>query len=1097
MRNFLSSLALASIGTGLDAPCTAQSETVSVAGTWRVALDPQDRGPAVLADAGLPAGQRGTVWLPGSLTAQGYGDEPAMDSPWTGDQRHPLWARQLYGPYETGGDFRWPYWLTPDRVYVGAAWYEREVQIPAAWADLDVSLFLERAHWVTEAWIGDTALGMQDSLVTPHTYSLDGVAPGTHTLRLRVDNRMHVDVGRNAHSVSDHTQGNYNGIIGRMELRAEPGARIAHVRIDGDVGARNAAVRVATRNTTGSPVAGTLRVAVSLAGAAVAERSLDVTVPAADAVVAALTLELGPDAPLWDEFDPHVYDLVVALDSPRGTSTQHATFGLRRIEADGTRLLINGRPVFLRGTLDCLIYPRTGYPPMDESSWERVFARIEEFGLNHVRFHSWCPPEAAFRVADRMGIYLQPEGPFWVNQGSALGLGHGIDDYVYAENDRILDHYGNHPSFVLMAYGNEPSGPDRDGRRGRGERFLAPWLEHVRGRDGRRLYTSGAGWPVLPENDFHNIPDPRMQQWGEGLRSIINGRPPQTSADHRAVVERFGDRPIVAHEIGQWCAYPDFGEIGKYHGPLRPRNFEIFQDILHAHGMGHLEGDFLMASGALQLLCCKAEIEMALRTPRLGGFQLLDLHDFPGQGTALVGVLDPFWDPKPYVTAEAFRAFCGPVVPLARLDRRVFRSGQTLQAAIEVSQFGAVDAPGSTVAWTLVDDGGLALAGGEFVADLPAGALTGVGEVRVPIATDTAMRATLHVRVDALGAANSWEVWCYPAEVASDAPAGVHVTRELDDAAETRLAGGGTVLLLAEPGRVEGGVAMGFSAPFWNYAWTDAQPPHTLGILVDPAHPLFHEFPTDFHSDWQWWELVHAGGAMVIDDLPRGLTPLVQPIDTWFRARRLAAVFEARVGDGRLLVCSLDITRDLEGRVAARQFRHSLMLYLASDAFDPAVPVDLDAVRALFRGPTLAERLGIRATASSAGGGYEPEKAVDGDPSTIWHTDFSGNVMQPHPHHLTLSLAEPVALSGVGYTARQDASNGQIGRYAVHVSGDGETWGEPLATGVFTGEIGEQVVRFDAPVRTRHLRLVALDSRNGAPHSAVAELRLIVAEGDR
>lgn len=1077
---------------GHRAMAESTDSTVTLAGTWRVALDPEDAGPSVLDREINDPAMCGDVWLPGSIQDQGYGNLPTANSPWIGNQRYPEWAANLYEPYRSDNNFKMPYWLTPNRVYVGQAWYERQINIPVAWRGKDIELYLERTHWVTEAWLGDQRLGERASLTTPHIYPIQNVEPGTYTLRLRVDNRMHIDVGPNAHSVSDHTQGNWNGVIGRIELRAMPRVRVEHVRVDGDVENRTAAVSMIIRNTTDENCDANVTVRIRYEGDLVVERTV-----AMDRLVAehdtdqAVTLHLGEDAKLWDEFEPNLYEVEVQLTSPLGSHIYQTTFGLREIAVDGTRLNLNGRPIFLRGTLDCLIYPLTGYPPMDEAHWEYVFKQVKEYGLNHVRFHSWCPPRAAFDVADRMGVYLQAEGPFWANQGSQLGLGNPIDDYVYAENDRILETYGNHPSFVLMAYGNEPSGPKKDGSQGQGQMFLGPWLDHVRAKDDRRLYTSGAGWPVMPENQFHNISNPRIQQWGQALNSIINGQAPQTTADHSAVIQRFSDTPIVAHEIGQWCAYPNFAEMRKYTGLLRARNFEIFQNVLHENGMGHLEHDFLMASGALQVLCYKAEIEMALRTRDFAGFQLLDLHDFPGQGTALVGVLDPFWDAKPYVNADTFSAFCGPTVPLARMDRRTYLSGQVLSAEIDISHFGRSDASSAMVAWSLIDDSDEIIADGILTVDLPTGKLTRAGSIEVPIQTDTALRATLHVRIPVLNAHNSWEIWCYPSEVDIDPPDGVHVTRMLDDAAQAMLAEGGTVLLLANPGRVRGGVVMGFSSPFWNYAWTDSQPPHTLGVLVDPEHPLFEMFPTDIHTDWQWWDLVHAGGAMVVDNLPYELGQIVQPIDTWFRARRLSSLFEAKVGGGKLVVCTLDLTNDLDNRIAARQFRHALMQYLGSDVFDPQTGVSIDAINRLFREPTLAERMGVTATATSAHGGYEPSKAIDGDPSTFWHTDFSGNVMQPHPHHLTLEFAAMTNLTGFGYTARSDSANGQIGRYTIQVSDDGVTWGEPIAVGRFDDRSTEQVIEFDRPTTTRYLRLVAVDSINGQPYSAVAELRPI------
>ena len=348
---------------------------------------------------------------------------------------------------------------------------------------------------------------------------------------------------------------------------------------------------------------------------------------------------LGNQSELWDEFNPSLYCLTAAL-AGAGDSCS-ATFGLREISTQGNQLLLNGHKLFIRGTLECCIFPLTGHPPTDVDSWKRVIRIAKAHGLNLIRFHSYCPPEAAFIAADELGFYYQVE-TCWANQSTTLGDGKPVDQWVYDETARILKAYGNHPSFLLMPYGNEPGGSKANA-------YLARYVEHFKALDPRRLWTSGAGWPQLPENQFHLTPDPRIQSWGGGLKSRINARPPETRTDYR---EYIGQRavPVISHEIGQWCVYPNFDEIPKYKGYLKPRNFEIFRDTLRAHGMARPGPRLPLASGKLQTLCYKEDIESALRTPGMGGFELLDLHDFPGQGTALVGVLDPFWDGKGYVT---------------------------------------------------------------------------------------------------------------------------------------------------------------------------------------------------------------------------------------------------------------------------------------------------------------------------------------------------------------------------------------------------------------------------------------------------------------
>jgi len=369
--------------------------------------------------------------------------------------------------------------------------------------------------------------------------------------------------------------------------------------------------------------------------------------------------------------------------------------------------------------------------------------------------------------------------------------------------------------------------------------------------------------------------------------------------------------------------------------------------------MADQAADFLHASGKLQTILYKEDIESALRTPGMGGFQLLDLHDFPGQGTALVGVLDPFWDPKGYVTADAFRRFSGATVPLARLDRRVFTTKETLEADLEVAHFGAAPLAGARPFWRLVGDDGRTVARGALAArDVPVDNGVALGRVSLGLAKLAAPgKYRLVVGIEGTSFENDWDVWVYPPRVDTSVPAGVSMVRELDEVAATRLRDGGRVVLLVPPGRVRGDalgqVKLGFSSIFWNTAWTSRQAPHTLGVLLDPKHPALAAFPTEGHSNWQWWHLVSRAGAMILDGLPRELRPTVQVIDDWFTNRRLGLVFEARVGKGRLLVTSIDLQTGVEESPLARQMRHSLLRYAASDRFAPEVEVTADAIRAL------------------------------------------------------------------------------------------------------------------------------------------------------
>jgi hypothetical protein len=690
-----------------------------------------------------------------------------------------------------------------------------------------------------------------------------------------------------------------------------------------------------------------------------------------------------------------------------------------------------------------------------------------------------------------LGFYLQVECASWANTTTALGKGLPIDRWLYEETDRILQAYGNHPSFLLMPYGNEPAGDDR--------RYLGEWVEHYKRLDPRRLFTSAAGWPQIPQNQFHVSPDPRIQGWGAGLTSRINARPPETQTDYRAYIQA-RSVPVISHEIGQWCVYPNFDEMPKYTGYLKPRNFEIFRETLAAHHMSDQARDFLLASGKLQTLCYKEDIESALRTPGMGGFQLLDLHDFPGQGTALVGVLDPFWEPKGYVTAEEFRRFAGSTVPLARLSKRVWTTDETLQADIEVAHFGRAPLPRCVTDWQLVSAAGKVLAEGKLPArDIPVDNGVKLGTIQIPLAKLPApAKCRLVVGLARTAFENDWDLWVYPPQVATD-PRGVQIADELSPAVLEKLRGGGRVLLLIPPQRVRGDrlgkIALGFSSIFWNTAWTNRQAPHTLGILCDPQHPALAAFPTETHSNWQWWYLVSQAQPLILDGFAPELRPVVQVIDDWFTNRRLGLVVEAKVGGGKLLLCSIDLRRNQAQNPVARQLLSSLLDYMSTDRFLPRVEVTTQQLQQLFAEPSLMQRLGAKVrTASSAEPGYEPENAIDGDPQTLWHTAWSPQPLPP-PHEIQIELAKPVLLRGLAILSRQDRNrNGRIKAYACYASRDGKDWGEPAAKGELAETNQRQVIAFGGPVEARFIRLVALSNVTGGPWASAAELEVIPAE---
>lgn len=917
---------------------TAQEYSYPLSGRWKFQIDREDKG---VKEQWFRRNLEDHINLPGSMPEKLKGDDVTARTRWTGSLYDSSYYFNPYmEKYRIDGNVKLPFFLTPDKHYVGVAWYQKEVTIPSGWKGERIVLFLERPHIETTLWVNRQEIGMQNSLCVPHVYDLtSAVTPGKKCLiTVRVDNRIkEINVGPDSHSITDQTQGNWNGIVGRIELQATPKTHWEDIQVYPDLAGRKALVRMNIQSAVSAKGEVTLS-AESFNTAAshrVAPVSRTFRLQQGDNRIE-MELPMGTDFLTWDEFNPALYRLTATLNSGRQTATRQLQFGMREFKIEGKWFYVNGRKTMLRGTVENCDFPLTGYAPMDVASWERVFRICRNYGLNHMRFHSFCPPEAAFIAADFVGFYLQPEGPSWPNHGPRLGNGQPIDKYLMDETVALTKEYGNYASYCMLACGNEPSGN------------WVPWVskfvDYWKAADPRRVYTGasvGNSWKWQPHNEYHVKAGARGLAWAKSR--------PESMSDFRADIDTV-KQPYVSHETGQWCVFPNFSEIRKYTGVNKAKNFEIFRDILNDNNMGGLSHEFMMASGKLQAICYKHEIEKTLRTPDYAGFQLLALNDYSGQGTALVGVLDVFFEEKGYIDAEEFRRFCSPTVPLARIPKFVYTDDETFHADIEVSHFGKEQLEAARTTYTIRDEYGKVYAHGVVgVRDIPVGNLCPLGSVDMKLAAVSVPRKlNMEIRIEGADAVNDWDFWVYPAQVVIE-EGNVYVTDTLDAKALSVLGKGGNVLIAAA-GKIQYGkeVQQYFTPVFWNTSWFKMRPPHTTGILVNEHHPLFREFPTEYHSNLQWWELLNKAQVMQFTRFPADFQPTVQSIDTWFISRKVGTLFEAGVLNGKLMMTSMDITSDLQQRVVARQLRKAILDYMNSDAFRPAVTVTPEQIGELF-----------------------------------------------------------------------------------------------------------------------------------------------------
>jgi len=385
------------------------------------------------------------------------------------------------------------------------------------------------------------------------------------------------------------------------------------------------------------------------------------------------TFDFNKEAPLWDEFDPALIKLSLNLSVRSGdesyNSSKQVDFGMREFKRKGKYIYINGKRVFLRGRTDSANYPLTGYPPMNKAAWLKLFRQLKSYGINHWRYHSWCPPQEALMAADEVGVYLQAELPNKRSgmdkksmENEAVREMYNIDylqvdtsrinmtlkDYLQREGELIFKYFGNHPSFTMFTLGNEL------GRNPAMYKLLADFKEI----DPRRLYAQGSNtmhWDQsFAEGDDFWVCAKTGTEHGPVRGSYFhvdfaNGHienfPPSTLVDYSASIKDY-NVPVIGHETGQFQVSPDFNDIPKFTGVTRARNYEIFRERLKKANMLDQADDFVKASGKLAVICYREDIEAALRTPDFAGIQLLDIQDFPGQGTALVGILNDFMESK-------------------------------------------------------------------------------------------------------------------------------------------------------------------------------------------------------------------------------------------------------------------------------------------------------------------------------------------------------------------------------------------------------------------------------------------------------------------
>lgn len=838
--------------------------------------------------------------------------------------------------------------LTRTYPYAGIVEYEKEVEIPSQMEEKRLTLFMERTKPST-LWIDGDSIGTLGHIYAPHCYKLPALTSGKHHIKIRIDNSstsVPAEI-QGSHAWTDGTQTNWNGILGDFYIEATPRTYLKQIQVYPSVEEKKARVNVSIYSTSNQ--AGTVTLSAKAWNTEQKHR-----LPDAEKQVSLnkgenkieLVLDMGNRMQTWSEFHPTLYALNVTLSTNDGKDNIVTDFGMRDFTTKGTQFTINGFKTFLRGKNEACVFPLTGYAPMDVESWRKVFQIAKSYGINYYRCHSYTPPRAAFAAADIEGIYFQAELPLW---GTISPDNRRLNDFLLNEAYMSLDYLGNHPSFTMLSLGNELGG-DID--------VMRSWLDEFRKYDDRHLYSFGSnnflGWRGAQDGEDY-LTTCRIGG-GEGYTShvrssfafvdaeqggILNNTRPNTRTDYAVAIAK-SPRPVISHETGQFQIYPDYKEIEKYTGVLHPYNLEIFRDRLNENGLQNQIEAFHQATGRFAVECYKADIEYGLRTAGLGGFQMLDLQDFPGQGSALVGILDAFMDSKGVVTPEAFRGFCAPVVPLALMDTYCYSNKEMLNIGLSLSNY-EEHSWSDALCWRLesLSDSVTFVREGKVATDVEQGKVTQVGELKCTLA-EIDKPAQLRLTLTTGSYHNYYNLWVYP-DRTPESDEGIFICQSLDDEAKKILEKGGKVLLIPDHKAIEKQSVGGLFTPdYWNYAMFKSisenagreVSPGTLSLLMNEKHPLFRQFPTECHSNWQWWSIVRNARPLILNATPHEYKPLIQVVDNVERNHKLGLLFEFAVDNGKVLVCMSNLEA-IRHTPEGCQFRNAILSYMKSDKFSP------------------------------------------------------------------------------------------------------------------------------------------------------------------
>ena len=922
---------------------SAIRKTLSLDGVWQFATDPDKIGEKedwfaarkklpVLAREGYVPERNGEIRVPGIWDNQGYGTE-------TPKLKH---------------------------NYVGHAWYKKIYEIPADWQGKEIFLTLGGVSRYAKVWVNGRSVGKETIGPTASfSFNITGFLQygATNDLTIRVDNhqRWEVDAILGASSLNDYMDIEWGGLWGHVTLEARPKERLDDLYLRTNLKDSQCCVQAAIvhRNTADSVM---LEI-WDRGGKKVAENKEKLTDLKDQTTV---TVSAKIDNPkLWSPDSPYLYRVRLTLCSgSKKLDSLESRYGMREFRAGGTTILLNGKPIYLRGYGDDHIYPYEFSMPTDKAMYLARLKIIKAFGFNHVRHHSTIMPHEYYDACDEIGIIPTGEFPIGYPQqlpGNQKWLAYvpkgtpvepALD--VYRERfEQVVREYRNHPCLLVWIMGNELwNGMSicRDfkeiANRLDPERFFcdsdgdwARYFQNGKDRDTLDLYfVLFDEWvsPIIPGKfKPRGFKKPVISH--ESGNFITFSRPDQIDLFEKG---NFKDNPSLAGKCGNINHEKKMAEVKENNpkSPVLKSNYKPFWmtdgvQKLAEYKLSDEVEEWARASEEIYYIHHKYNVESARLNPEISGYHWWLIQDY---WTTSNGLVDLFFRPKT-IAPERVRLFNNDLVLLQDSLDLTVRSGERQKYDLYISNYSEKSVTGILERENTISAAGYKKTSAYPVVPAAVGKLTKITSVDelipdVKEPSEMKMEVRLKDQGGKLIQKNIWKTWIFPrdqkinsfgkkvyasAEVCEIFPElkmelmpegevlpsdAVYAVFAMEPRLVSALENGAGIVLLGETS-IFPCISVQYQQTWWKGGDSDSA--NNVGTFVYPTK-MMKSLETEKWCQPHWFYLLNGAMKYYLDKFPQRPEVHIRALPSLVRVQDTAILFDVQVGKGTLVVSGLN-----------------------------------------------------------------------------------------------------------------------------------------------------------------------------------------------